>query len=174
MSYSQPEAPLDSCAGCALGGSRRQFLREAAALALGSIAALGARPAAALPVDWLAALAQRGSTVSYPIPAQDGVSIDREHEVILVRWEMMVYAFALSCPHQRNALRWLAEDTRFQCPKHKSKYRPDGSFISGRATRAMDRYSIARDGENVVVDLAALHKQDTDTAGWNSAALKID
>ena len=164
----------DPCVGCALGGSRRQFLREAAAIALGTVAALGAKPAAALPVDWLSARAGHDATVSYPIPAQDGVSIDREHEVILVRWEMAAYAFALSCPHQRNALRWLAEDTRFQCPKHKSKYRPDGTFISGRATRAMDRYSVARAGDEVVVDLAALHKQDVDAAGWNAAVLKLD
>ena len=62
---------------------------------------------------------------------------------------------------------------RFQCPKHKSKYQPDGEFISGRATRGMDRFSIRRAGETVVVDLAVLHKQDTDAAGWNAALVTL-
>ena len=27
------------------------------------------------------------------------------------------------------ALKWAPRDAQFQCPKHHSKYRPDGSFI---------------------------------------------
>lgn len=93
--------------------------------------------------------------------------------MILVRFEGHVYAFSLSCPHQNTALRWLPDDHRFQCPKHKSKYQPDGEFISGRATRGMDRFAIRRAGETVVVDLAVLHKQDTDAAGWNAALVTL-
>ncbi len=163
----------DPCAGCALGASRREFLRNSMTAALAALATLGARSAAALPIGWVSALGERGPTVSYPLPGQDGVQIDKEHEVILVRWENAVYAFALSCPHQKTALRWLAEDTRFQCPKHKSKYRPDGTFMSGRATRGMDRYTVRREAENIVVDLAELHKQTTDAAGWESAVVKL-
>ena len=163
----------EHCEGCALGASRREFLRTGVAAALGALATLGAGSAAALPIDWINALGANGSTVSYPLPAADGVQIDKEHEVILVRWENAVYAFALSCPHQRTALRWIEEDTRFQCPKHKSKYRPDGTFISGRATRSMDRYTVQHEGGNIVVDLAELHKQDKDAAGWQSALVKL-
>ena len=139
-----------------------------------ALLAVGARRADALaPLAFTRAHTTRGSTRAYAIPARDGAEIDRDNEVILVRWQGVAYAFALSCPHQNTALHWLADEGRFQCPKHKSQYRPDGSFIQGRATRGMDRFSIHRDGANVVVDLDALHEQDTDPAGWNAAMLRI-
>ena len=42
---------------------------------------------------------------------------------------------ALSCPHQNNAVKWVAKDHCFQCTKHDSQYQPDGVYTSGRATR---------------------------------------
>jgi Rieske Fe-S protein len=110
---------------------------------------------------------------TYPIPAADGVQIDRDNQVILVRWQGAIYAFNLSCPHQNTALRWNAGDSQFQCPKHHSKYQPDGTFVSGRATRGMDRFTITRSGDNVVVDVDAMHKEDKDPAGWAAAMLKV-
>ena len=101
------------------------------------------------------------------------MQIDREQEVILVRWQGAVYAFNLSCPHQRTALRWNGGDAQFQCPKHHSKYRPDGTFVSGRATRGMDRFSISRSGDEIVVDVDAMHKEDKDQAGWDAAVVHL-
>jgi Rieske Fe-S protein len=101
------------------------------------------------------------------------VQIDRENEVILVRWEGAIYAFNLSCPHQHTALRWRDGDSQFQCPKHHSKYRPDGTFISGRATRGMDRFNLTRSGDELTVDVDSMHKQDEDRAGWDAAALHL-
>jgi Rieske Fe-S protein len=173
MDMNQDDFSHDACEGCALGASRREFLRTGLAAALATLATLGARSAAALPINWVNALGVNGSTVSYPLPAADGVQIDKDHECILVRWQNEVYAFSLSCPHQHTALHWMEADARFQCPKHKSKYQPDGSFISGRATRAMDRFTLHQDGGNIVVDLAELHKQDKDPAGWHAAAIKL-
>ena len=115
----------------------------------------------------------RGQRKSYDIPAGDVVQFDRDAEVILVRQQKSVWAFALSCPHQNTALRWNAGDHRFQCPKHKSKYRPDGVFIEGRATRAMDRFAIALEGQAIVVDLDVLHKQDDEPAAWAAASITL-
>lgn len=161
------------CGGCELG--RRAFLRDAAGAVAAALLLLGARAddAAALPVALVRPLSSRGAEKRYALPVADGVEIDRDAEVILVRWQGHAYAFALSCPHQNVSLRWLAADGRFQCPKHKSKYRPDGSFISGRATRAMDRYGIRRDGAQLVVDLALLHEQDTNPQGWAAATIPV-
>lgn len=103
----------------------------------------------------------------------DGVSIDKANEVILVRHGGSVYAFALSCPHQNTALRWNADEGRFQCPKHKSRYQPDGTFISGRATRNMDRLPIRREGGNVVVDVDRMFESDKDEAGWKAAVVAL-
>jgi Rieske Fe-S protein len=85
----------------------------------------------------------------------------------------MLYAFRLACPHQRTALKWKAKDGRFQCPKHKSKYQPDGTFISGRATRGMDRHAVRRNGNEVVVDLSKVYLQDKDGGGWTAAVVKL-
>ena len=87
----------------------------------------------------------------------------------MARYRGRVYAFSLSCPHQHTALRWQPGDQRFQCPKHHSRYTPDGTFISGRATRSMDRFAVRREGANVVADLGRLIKQDEDRAGWDAA-----
>ncbi len=160
--------------GCGLPG-RRQFLKDAT-LALGAVmAALSATPreAAAMPMRLGRALRVLGDEVTYPIPEADGATIDRENEVILVRWKGELLAFALSCPHQNTALKWLGDDGRFQCPKHKSKYQPDGTFISGRATRNMDRFALRKDGKNVVVDLAKLYESDKQAALWGEARLLV-
>jgi Rieske Fe-S protein len=101
------------------------------------------------------------------------VQIDKDNQVILVRWEDHIYAFNLSCPHQNTALRWSSGDSQFQCPKHHSKYRPDGGFISGRATRAMDRFTLSRTGNEIVVNIGAMHKDDVDHAGWAAAVVAL-
>ena len=164
-----------ACAGCAAGSSRRDFLRDMIAFSAAALATLGASgEVAAEGLRWTSAIAGHGPSVRYPVPAEDGVQIDRDNQVILVRWQGAAYAFALSCPHQNTALRWQAGESRFQCPKHKSKYTPDGTFISGRATRGMDRYAITRQGAALEVDTATLHEQDRDPAAWAAAMARLD
>ena len=148
----------DHCFTC---GSRRQFLSQA----LGIVAGI------ALPVREAIAVAS-GSERRYPVPAADGVTIDRGAQVVLVRHQMRAYAFALACPHQNTALKWLPKDGRFQCPKHDSRYQPDGAFVSGHATRSMDRFAIRREGEALVVDAARWFQSDRQAAEW--AAARVD
>ena len=63
---------------------------------------------------------------------------------------------------------------RFQCPKHHSQYQPDGEFITGRATRNMDRLAIRRDAaNNIVVDPDTLYRSDEDAAEWKAAVVKL-
>jgi nitrite reductase/ring-hydroxylating ferredoxin subunit len=163
------------CGTCPIASStRRDFVRDAAALGVaGVLATLGlSRTAAALPVSMIEALSRSVDTLNYAIPAADGVQIDKDNEVILVRWQNNVYAFNLSCPHQHTALRWNDAAKEFQCPKHKSKYTPSGSFISGRATRGMDRFAIQRQGANVVVDVDKMYEEDEHEAQWKNAFVK--
>jgi Rieske Fe-S protein len=166
---------LDSCSGCAIADvSRRAFLRDAGIAAAAALALVSA-PSRLLaePLRLISARAVGGALRSYSIPTTDGVSIDKDNEVILVRWQNAIYAFALSCPHQNTALRWEADNKQFQCPKHHSKYRPDGTFIEGRATRGMDRLAITRAGDGVSVDLDKIYEQDADEKGWNDAVLHV-
>ena len=111
--------------------------------------------------------------VTYPIPASDGATIDKDNDVILARYQGKVYAFGLACPHQNTALRWLAPEGRFQCPKHKSKYTPDGIFLSGRATRSMDRYAVRKTANAIVANIDALYRQDKDAAQWQNALVEV-
>jgi Rieske Fe-S protein len=164
------------CNTCPIAPStRREFMRDAAALGVaGVLATLGiSRSAAALPVSMIEALSRSAQTLNYAIPASDGVQIDKGNEVILVRWQNSIYAFNLSCPHQHTALRWNDASKEFQCPKHKSKYTPAGSFISGRATRGMDRFAITRQGANVTVDVDKMYEEDENEAEWKAAFVKV-
>jgi nitrite reductase/ring-hydroxylating ferredoxin subunit len=165
----------DACTGCAPLHARREFLRTLAASAAGALLTLGATPAVARALDMqlIGASARRGDETSYPVPDADGAKIDTDNEVILVRYHNAVYAFALSCPHQNTGLKWLGDEGRFQCPKHKSLYQPDGAFIEGRATRGMDRYAVKLDGAKIVVDLGKLYEQDKDGAGWSAAQVAL-
>jgi nitrite reductase/ring-hydroxylating ferredoxin subunit len=160
----------DDCRDCTLLG-RREFLRDAA-FAAAAIAALGAT-AGAMPVSAIHALAATPEQATYPIPAADGVFIDKKQEVIVARVGSQLFAFELACPHQNTALRWNAQDHQFQCPKHHSKYTPDGIFISGRATRSMDRFAVTKQGNNLVVDLDKVFEQDKDGAGWKAAVVTV-
>ncbi len=99
--------------------------------------------------------------------------MDRANQVILVRSQGNACAFALSCPHQNTALKWLGDQERFQCPKHQSKYTPEGVFISGRATRNMDRLPIRVDGGRLLVDVDRVYESDKDPSGWAGATVRL-
>lgn len=156
-----------SCDGCT---ARRDFLRQAvsATAAIAGISLLS-------PVAIVSALEPRRARgpVRYALPAVDGVSVDTGNEVILCRNAGEVYAFALSCPHQNTALKVMSKGAGFQCPRHKSKYQPNGTFVSGRATRNMDRLQISREGANIVVDPDIAFESDTDPAKWAAAVIKV-
>jgi nitrite reductase/ring-hydroxylating ferredoxin subunit len=141
---------------------RRDFLQSAACLGF----------LAALPVTFVESIAADQER-RFPIPASDSVNIDRSAQMILVRYQGHVFVFALSCPHQNYALKWVEGDHRFHCTKHDSVYEEDGRHISGRATRNMDRYAVRRDGDAVVVDIHNWFESNKDPNGWNGAAIAV-
>jgi nitrite reductase/ring-hydroxylating ferredoxin subunit len=179
-----PDSGHPDCGGCPLHDAaaptmkRRDFIR-AAGLGLAALTMLGlsAHDAAALNLGHALALGarpgDRHEEKRYSIPAADGVSIDRDNSVIVARSEGKVYAFSLNCPHQNTSLRWLADDHQFQCPKHRSRYQADGTYIEGRATRDMDRLAVRRDGAEMVVDVDIFYQQDLNTAQWNAAFIAV-
>jgi Rieske Fe-S protein len=159
--------------GCALQStctSRRDFLQQSAIAVAAAALGLTAGSAEALPVTFAEGVPS-GTDHQYPWPAADGVTIDRKEQIIIVRYQAHVFAFNLSCPHENTALKWLPKDMRFQCPKHESKYQPNGTFMSGRATRNMDRLAIRHDGASLFVDLSHIIKSDADPAAWAAATL---
>src|SRR5580765_2409283 len=122
-------------ADCFVPRSRRDFLRGTALTVAGALVAVGMNRADALamPIELARGTSRDGKMKMYAMPAADGAQIDKDEDVILVRSQNAVYAFILSCPHQNTALKWDDHDHEFQCPKHHSRYTPDGKFIDGRA-----------------------------------------
>jgi Rieske Fe-S protein len=157
---------------CPRGTSRRDFLQTAGCFGV-AVAFLGLpREASALPVAFTEGTDGAGER-RYPIPPGDSVNIDRQAQLIVVRFNGHGYVFALSCPHQNNALKWVDKNHRFQCTKHDSQYQPDGVYTTGRATRNMDRYAIRRDGDSLVVDLHHWYQSDKDPNGWAAATVAL-
>jgi len=153
--------------------NRREFLQATGCFGM-AIALLGVSSgtAQALPV-FMTEGVPSGGELRFPIPTADSVNVDRTAQLIVARSQGHVYVFALSCPHQNNAVKWLPKDRRFQCTKHDSQYQPDGVHTSGRATRNMDRYVIRRDGDSVVVDPHRWIQSDKDPAGWAAATVAV-
>ena len=169
-----PQNDIDSpdCNDCPLLTDRRDFLRSAAAMALTALSV--GLPIRSATAEVVRSALSGGKLLSYPVPVADGADIDRDNEVILVRHDNEVIAFNLSCPHQNTALRWNESVGRFQCPKHHSQYQPDGVFITGRATRNMDRLAIRRDASNrIIVDPDTLYQSDDDATAWAAAVVKL-
>jgi Rieske Fe-S protein len=154
--------------------SRRRALGQISGTVL---AAMVGVPLAAgdrmLPVVESAGVTSGPDEHTYPLPGQDGVTIDRDTQVIIVRFQQKAYAFNLACPHENTALRWKAQEGRFQCPRHESRYMPDGAFISGRATRNMDRFAIKRAESGLVVDLSRLFRSDQQQSDWSAAVVTL-
>lgn len=163
-----------TCDDCPLQ-SRRAFLHDASVAVGVALAAIGLAPRGALAMRYVAAAARSpdGTGLRYPIPAAEGVSIDSENEVIVVRTSGQVFAFSLACPHQRTALRWEPANMRFRCPKHKSVFRADGTFVEGKARRPMDRFAVSREDDFLIVDVRSLHRFDRAPDAWAAAVVRV-
>ena len=153
--------------------SRRRFLQDGGCFAL-TIGALGLGGADifALPMGEVSG-AGEGNERRYPVPPADGVDIDRKASVIVARFNGHMAAFALSCPHQNAAVKWVAKKQIFQCTKHDSEYRPDGVHFAGRATRNLDRFPVHLDNGMLVVDMSRVFHSDADTAAWAAATVAV-
>jgi Rieske Fe-S protein len=173
-----PHAIPSECAACPIDADRRAFVRGVgaaivAALTLGGVRRADAMTLLAATPSPIAPTHSARDTHSYPIPAEDGVQIDAQNEVILARWQNAVYAFSLACPHQNTALRWVDSEHVFRCPKHKSTFQPDGTLVEGRAKRSMDRLSVKKEGSAIVVNLDGVYEADSDAAGWAAAVVHL-
>jgi nitrite reductase/ring-hydroxylating ferredoxin subunit len=168
-----------ACEGCPAMTSRRAFLRDAAVAAAGAVAAVSiARPARAFAatVSEIAPTSAPGAELlerSYAMPATDSVSVDVGNDVILARWQNRVYAFSLKCPHKGARLEWRDSERRVYCPKHKARFLADGSHVSGRGSRDLDRYAIRRATDGIVVDLRRRYRADTDGEAWARAVVSL-
>jgi nitrite reductase/ring-hydroxylating ferredoxin subunit len=165
------EPVTHACDPCDCLNPRRDFIRQVVVLAAGLVAgSRGIASALDLPVGFGEAAGRAGDEITYPLPAADGATIDRDNAVIVVRFKGKVMAFNLSCPHQTAAVRWRPVDLRFECSKHDSVYTPDGIYVGGRATRNMDRFTLKRSGNSIIVNVAQMLQSDEQKAAWETPA----
>lgn len=55
------------------------------------------------------------------------------------------------CPHLGCEVPWNADEGKFECPCHGSKFAPDGSLLQGPATRGMDTLPIKVQNNELMV-----------------------
>lgn len=159
---------------CGLATDRRTFLRDGllAVAALTAVAG-GAAPLHALAREYALGEGLPGDVVSYPLPAADGATIDKVNRVILVRYQGMVHAFSLECPHKGTMITWEPQNSRFFCPKHKSTFKPEGTRIQGKAPRNLDRFAVRVEEGKVLVEKAREIDSKKDAEGWAAAGVRV-
>ena len=163
----------DACDNTCELPDRRSFLKDGL-MAVAALAALGASADKLHAMSLSFATAVRdGAILRYPIPAADGATVDAENKLVVVRYQNSVHAFALECPHRGTDVEWQADRSRFYCPKHKSTFQPEGTFIAGKAERNMDRYPVRIENNQLVVDTAAFIRSDRDAAAWAAAKVSV-
>ena len=143
-----------------------------------AIASLSAFAGSAAPLHAFALEHATGARVganrlTFPVPATDGATIDRTNRLILIRYQGMVLACSLECPHKGTTLQWQPENARFLCPKHKSTFKPAGTRIEGKASRSLDRYAVKIEGGNVIVAHGVLLEAAQNAVAWVAAGARV-
>lgn len=170
------------CGGCELAAAgRRAFIKEMAMAAVGMLAVSALRPAemmaeGATAIGPLSSGSGSGNGKlqrTYALPTSDVIQVDVDNEVIIARWQNRVYAFSTRCPHKGATLRWLDDEQKIFCPKHKARFGRDGAHLSGRGTRALYRYDITRSGNSIVVDLGVELAEDANPGAWKAAVIVL-
>ena len=64
-----------------------------------------------------------------------------------------IIAFDPRCTHGLCSYAWLPDVGQFSCHCHDGKFAPDGSVISGKPTRALDRLVVRVTGDVIEVDV---------------------
>ena len=134
----------------ATGTTRREFLNEAAASALG-IAGLGSM---VVSYRYLSpnvlfeppTTFRAGNPDLYP---QNSVTFLQEQQVYIVRTDKGFYAVSAVCTHLGCITQWKPELEQIACPCHGSKFTQDGTKIEGPAPRPLPHFSVilTADGE---------------------------
>jgi cytochrome b6-f complex iron-sulfur subunit len=142
------------------GATRREFLNEAAASALG-IAAVGSM---IVTYGYLSpnVLFEPPTTFRAGSPdlyAPNSVNFLEDQQVYVVRTETGFYAVSAVCTHLGCITQWKPESGLIACPCHGSKFRPDGTKIEGPAPRPLPHFAISltADGELLVDKLEIIN-----------------
>lgn len=166
-------------ANCAKSVDRREFVRRATLLAASVLATVAVTEGAEATTRRTIREIEAEPTADavplrrYRVPTADGAFIDAGNELLLIRSNRRVVAFALGCPHRGATLQWRSASEDIYCPKHKARFDADGVHRSGRASRDLDRYPLRLDGGDLLVDLAGRLRSDRDASAWAAAVITL-
>lgn len=84
-----------------------------------------------------------------------GVTLEPEHRLFVVREEDALHVVSAICTHLGCTVQWKQEARGFECPCHGSRFHADGSAYAGPAPRPLTWYAVglAPDG-HLEVDTA--------------------
>ncbi len=125
------------------GISRRDFLDEIAAAALG-VAGLGAL---VVTVRYLSPNVLFEPPTSFRVGTPDeypvnSVAYIADQQVYIVRVPQGFFAASAICTHLGCITQWKQEQDLIACPCHGSKFRRDGTVVSGPAPRPLPHYAM--------------------------------
>jgi cytochrome b6-f complex iron-sulfur subunit len=90
-----------------------------------------------------------------------------EGRLYVVNVEDTYFALSQRCPHLGCRVPFCVSSGRFECPCHGSIFDLAGEYIKGPSPRGMDRYELALDGDELVVDTGILIRgPDRDVQGF--------
>jgi len=154
---------------------RRSFLRDASITVGAALLAGGLVPnqTFANGIASIAALPAGAQERAYALPTADGVWVDADNRVALVRVDRQIFAFSLECPHRGRVLEWTDAENRFYCSKHKARFIANGQHASGRRTPDLDRFALRVQQNRVVVSVDRVLASDTMPAEWARAVVRV-
>lgn len=84
---------------------------------------------------------------------QDGQILNRKEKIIVVRNPATKNLVANNplCPHQGCTVKWKADDGKFVCPCHGSKFTPEGKVLNGPANSSLGNYEVKEEKSAVLV-----------------------
>jgi cytochrome b6-f complex iron-sulfur subunit len=149
----------EGAASSGTGATRREFLSDIAAGALG-IAGLGSME---VTYQYLSpnVLFEPPTTFRAGSPdlyLMNSVTFLQDQQVYIVRTEKGFYAVSAVCTHLGCITQWKPDQDQIACPCHGSKFKVDGTKIEGPAPRPLPHFSVTltADGELQVDKLQVL------------------
>jgi len=100
--------------------------------------------------------------VGFPADYEDGKVVERykDQNAWIVKYQGKIYALSTTCTHLGCTPNWLDTANKFKCPCHGSGFYITGINFEGPAPRPLERWGIAIEDGQLVVDKSQKFQQE--------------